>query len=212
LEVWFSQVREHRTLLDQRYFGRAKQLIQLTHLSLTQISLECGFCDQAHFRHIFTRSEGISPFAWRCRKVPEMKLKRSQTSALPLGMRLSFVVRTGATRHQQQVITLRVVIDKLIGVHQHAIGGAQRAALGPQSDQLIMAFWFQITIGDREHFHWPGHIEQQKIGKQHHCHGFHGSTSLIKKRINAKHWLNIMAKYALTAGKDCVNCHAKLST
>ena len=47
--------------------ARAKQLIQNTDLSLTQISLECGFCDQAHFCHIFTRSEGINPFAWRCR-------------------------------------------------------------------------------------------------------------------------------------------------
>ncbi|MHC8350126.1 helix-turn-helix domain-containing protein [Pseudomonas sp. RT4P38] len=47
----------------------AKQLIQSTDLTLTQISLECGFCDQAHFCHIFTRSEGINPFAWRCRTV-----------------------------------------------------------------------------------------------------------------------------------------------
>ncbi|MEO8641923.1 AraC family transcriptional regulator [Pseudomonas sp.] len=47
--------------------ARAKQLIQNTDLSLTKISLECGFCDQAHFCHIFTRSEGINPFAWRCR-------------------------------------------------------------------------------------------------------------------------------------------------
>jgi transcriptional regulator GlxA family with amidase domain len=46
--------------------ARAKQLIQNTDLTLTQISLECGFCDQAHFCHIFTRSEGINPFAWRC--------------------------------------------------------------------------------------------------------------------------------------------------
>jgi transcriptional regulator GlxA family with amidase domain len=49
--------------------ARAKQLIQSTDLTLTQISLECGFCDQAHFCHIFTRSEGINPFAWRCRAV-----------------------------------------------------------------------------------------------------------------------------------------------
>ncbi|MCP2073075.1 UNVERIFIED_ORG: transcriptional regulator GlxA family with amidase domain [Pseudomonas lini] len=47
--------------------ARAKQLIRETELTLTQISLECGFCDQAHFCHIFTHSEGISPFAWRCR-------------------------------------------------------------------------------------------------------------------------------------------------
>ena len=49
--------------------ARAKQLIQNTDLTLTQISLECGFCDQAHFCHIFTRSEGITPFAWRCQAV-----------------------------------------------------------------------------------------------------------------------------------------------
>ncbi|AZD49129.1 helix-turn-helix domain-containing protein [Pseudomonas chlororaphis] len=47
--------------------ARAKQLIQDTDLTLTQISLECGFCDQSHFCHIFTHSEGINPFAWRCR-------------------------------------------------------------------------------------------------------------------------------------------------
>jgi transcriptional regulator GlxA family with amidase domain len=46
--------------------ARAKQLIRNTDLTLTQISLECGFCDQAHFCHNFTRSEGINPFAWRC--------------------------------------------------------------------------------------------------------------------------------------------------
>jgi transcriptional regulator GlxA family with amidase domain len=46
--------------------ARAKQLIRNTDLTLTQISLECGFCDQAHFCHLFTRSEGINPFAWRC--------------------------------------------------------------------------------------------------------------------------------------------------
>ncbi|KAF2394129.1 MULTISPECIES: helix-turn-helix domain-containing protein [Pseudomonas] len=49
--------------------AKAKQLIRDTDLTLTQISLECGFCDQAHFCHIFTRSEGITPFAWRCRVV-----------------------------------------------------------------------------------------------------------------------------------------------
>jgi len=46
---------------------RAKHLMQTSDLTLTQISQECGFCDQAHFCHIFTDSEGISPFAWRSR-------------------------------------------------------------------------------------------------------------------------------------------------
>jgi len=66
--------------------ARAKQLIQNTDLSLTQISLECGFCDQAHFCHIFTRSEGINPFAWRCRAVRGLDSKRSQTSPAAAGM------------------------------------------------------------------------------------------------------------------------------
>jgi len=55
----------HDWIRHQR-IARAKQLIRNTDLTLTQISLECGFCDQAHFCHIFTRSEGINPFAWRC--------------------------------------------------------------------------------------------------------------------------------------------------
>ena len=58
--------------------ARAKLLIQHTDLSLTQISLECGFCDQAHFCHMFTRSEGINPFAWRCQIMREPKTHRSQ--------------------------------------------------------------------------------------------------------------------------------------
>lgn len=62
--------------------ARAKQLIQSTDLSLTQISLECGFCDQAHFCHIFTRSEGIKPFAWRCRTVRSQPVSCAYTSQL----------------------------------------------------------------------------------------------------------------------------------
>lgn len=58
--------------------ARAKLLIQHTDMSLTQISLECGFCDQAHFCHMFTRSEGINPFAWRCQVMREPKTSRSR--------------------------------------------------------------------------------------------------------------------------------------
>ncbi len=62
--------------------ARAKQLIQNTDLTLTQISLECGFCDQAHFCHIFTRSEGINPFAWRCRTVRSQPHSPTYTTQL----------------------------------------------------------------------------------------------------------------------------------
>ena len=51
--------------IRQQRIQRAKKLIISTALSLTQISLECGFCDQAHFCHMFTRSEGVNPMTWR---------------------------------------------------------------------------------------------------------------------------------------------------
>ena len=51
-------IREQRIL-------RAKCLIAHTGMTLTQISQECGFCDQSHFSHIFSRSEGITPLTWR---------------------------------------------------------------------------------------------------------------------------------------------------
>ncbi|MDQ3204519.1 MAG: AraC family transcriptional regulator [Pseudomonadota bacterium] len=64
---------------DQR-IARAKHLIRSTDLSLTQISLECGFCDQAHFCHMFTRSEGVNPFAWRCHTMrPQLRSAPANT-------------------------------------------------------------------------------------------------------------------------------------
>jgi transcriptional regulator GlxA family with amidase domain len=66
--------------IRQQRIARAKLLIQHTDLSLTQISLECGFCDQAHFCHMFTRSEGINPFAWRCRTVRALPASPAHTS------------------------------------------------------------------------------------------------------------------------------------
>ena len=44
---------------------QAKQLIKHSAMTLTQISAECGFCDQAHFSHIFSKTEGINPALWR---------------------------------------------------------------------------------------------------------------------------------------------------
>jgi transcriptional regulator GlxA family with amidase domain len=67
--------------IRQQRIARAKLLIQHTDLSLTQISFECGFCDQAHFCHMFTRSEGINPFAWRCRTVRALPASSLQTTS-----------------------------------------------------------------------------------------------------------------------------------
>lgn len=50
----------HRQRIDQ-----AKQLIKESDMTLTQISAECGFCDQAHFSRTFTRTEGVNPVQWR---------------------------------------------------------------------------------------------------------------------------------------------------
>lgn len=49
----------------QQRINQAKVLITSSALSLTQISQECGFCDQAHFCHLFSRSEGVNPLTWR---------------------------------------------------------------------------------------------------------------------------------------------------
>ena len=51
--------------IREQRLARAKCLIQHTAMSLTQISQECGFCDQSHFSHIFSRAEGVNPFTWR---------------------------------------------------------------------------------------------------------------------------------------------------
>lgn len=52
----------HRQRIEQ-----AKRLIQESDMTLTQISAECGFCDQAHFSRTFTRTEGVNPMVWRNR-------------------------------------------------------------------------------------------------------------------------------------------------
>ncbi|MNS29568.1 hypothetical protein D3C72_615750 [compost metagenome] len=85
-----------------------------------------------------------------------------------------FVVGTGTTGHQQQIKTLAGLIDVPVGVHAHPVGRPQCAGLGADGRQHIVIVGFQITIGDGKHFHGPGHVEQEKVGKQHHCHGFHG--------------------------------------
>ncbi|QXI26020.1 helix-turn-helix domain-containing protein [Pseudomonas vanderleydeniana] len=75
--------------IRQQRIARAKQLIRETDLSLTQISLECGFCDQAYFCHIFTRSEGINPFAWRGQQLAARPSRRGERH-------LCYVERPGA--------------------------------------------------------------------------------------------------------------------
>lgn len=52
---WFLQIR-----LD-----KAKCLLSDSSLSISQISLDCGFADQSHFTRVFTRMMRVTPFNWR---------------------------------------------------------------------------------------------------------------------------------------------------
>ncbi len=54
----------HRWLM-QRRIDRARHLLRTTHGSLADIALECGFNDQIHLTHAFTRNVGAPPGAWR---------------------------------------------------------------------------------------------------------------------------------------------------
>lgn len=44
---------------------RAKRLMLESSASLSEIALECGFADQAHFTNVFRRATGLPPGAWR---------------------------------------------------------------------------------------------------------------------------------------------------
>jgi len=43
----------------------AEAMMLATGEPLSQVALECGFCDQAHFSRVFRHARGISPLAWR---------------------------------------------------------------------------------------------------------------------------------------------------
>lgn len=53
----------------QRRIRRAQELMLASRLPLSQVALECGMCDQAHFCRAFRRIVGINPKAWR-RQLP----------------------------------------------------------------------------------------------------------------------------------------------
>jgi AraC family transcriptional regulator len=57
-------VAPHNWLIEQRIM-LSKERLRDDRLSLTDIAAECGFCDQSHFTHHFSRIVGLSPGAWR---------------------------------------------------------------------------------------------------------------------------------------------------
>ena len=56
------------TYVMRRRIERAQGLILTTNLRLSQIALDCGFADQAHFSKQFRRHSGESPGEWRRRR------------------------------------------------------------------------------------------------------------------------------------------------
>jgi transcriptional regulator GlxA family with amidase domain len=49
----------------KRRIRRAQELMLTSRLTLYQVALECGMCDQAHFSRAFRRIVGTNPNAWR---------------------------------------------------------------------------------------------------------------------------------------------------
>lgn len=44
---------------------KAKTLLLLTDMPITEIAFACGFCDNSHFSNVFTKNEGCSPREYR---------------------------------------------------------------------------------------------------------------------------------------------------
>jgi AraC family transcriptional regulator len=49
----------------RRRMLRAQELMLKSRVSLSQVALECGMCDQAHFSRTFRRIVGTNPTVWR---------------------------------------------------------------------------------------------------------------------------------------------------
>jgi AraC-like DNA-binding protein len=54
----------HRWLMRQR-LERAKSLLRDTPLSIAEIAVACGFCDQSHLTRCFKSAVGVGPGNWR---------------------------------------------------------------------------------------------------------------------------------------------------
>jgi AraC-like DNA-binding protein len=54
-----------RDWLQLARLTQAKELLEQTDFSISQVGLECGFVDQSHFTRIFSKKFGMPPGKWR---------------------------------------------------------------------------------------------------------------------------------------------------
>lgn len=54
----------HQWLLHRR-IESAKKLLRGTDISIAEVALSCGFCDQSHLTRVFARIQGCNPSHWR---------------------------------------------------------------------------------------------------------------------------------------------------
>ena len=77
----------HRYLMKARV-ERAKSLLREFEKSLTEIAIECGFCDHSHMSKVFRRLTGMAPVefrdGWRARQKQALTTPPSTLSAAPL--------------------------------------------------------------------------------------------------------------------------------
>ena len=73
--------------IKKRRIRRAQQLMLTSRLRLSQVALECGMCDQAHFSRTFRRIVGTNPNAWRRQflvgPAPDSSVARKSRSGQP---------------------------------------------------------------------------------------------------------------------------------
>jgi AraC family transcriptional regulator len=51
--------------LNQQRIMRSKERLRNDRLSIAEVALQCGFCDQSHFTRNFVRIVCVTPWAWR---------------------------------------------------------------------------------------------------------------------------------------------------
>lgn len=60
-----------RDWLQLARLTRAKELLEQTDFSISQVGLECGFADQSHFSRMFSRKFNMTPRKWRVSEKPQ---------------------------------------------------------------------------------------------------------------------------------------------